>query len=309
VLGFATKAGLAPMHSWLPDAHSQAPAPVSGLMSGVLLSVALYAIMRVQSVVDAAIGPEFLRALLTGLGLLSLAIAAALLLRQRDYKRMLAYSSIEHMGVMAIGVAIGAPALPAVLLYILSHGLIKACVFVVSGRILTVEGTPVIGDVRALLARRPGLAVPWLVGITALLGFPPSGIFFAEVGILVAGWAAGMGVVMGVALALMLVIFAGLTRITVHMVFGPPAVPALVPAALPTGVAAAVPAAVPGGVVLAAATSVPLIPDRSFIPDRSPHGPVSPLVLGLGASVVIPFLAGPIGSSLASAAAVLGLTR
>lgn len=288
VLGFATKAGLAPMHSWLPDAYSQAPAPVAGLMSGVLSSVALYTIMRMQSIVDSAIGVEFLRAFLIGLGILSLAAAAALLLRQRDYKRMLAYSSIEHMGVMAIGVGIGAAALPAVLLYILSHGLIKACVFVVSGRILSVEGTPVIADVRGLLARRPGLAVPWLIGVAALLGFPPSGIFFAEVGIIVAGWQNGLGAVMGVALVLMLLIFAGLTRLTVRMVFGP---------------------ADAANEVTGEDEQEPAAASDSIRPDRGSYGPVAPLILGLGASVIIPFLAGPIGSTLANAAAVLGQGR
>ncbi len=274
VLGFATKAGLAPMHSWLPDAHSQAPAPVSGLMSGVLLSVALYAIMRVQSVVDGAIGPDFVRGLLVALGLLSLAVAAALLLRQRDYKRMLAYSSIEHMGVMALGVAIGPAALPAVLLYILSHGVIKACLFVLSGRILAVEGTPVIADVRALLARRPGLAVPWLICIAALVGFPPSGIFFAEVGIVFAGWDSGLGIVMAIALVLMLLIFAALVRSTVRMVFGP------------------------GDAVGTDSAAVAA--------DGSPHGRRAPIVFGIVVCAVVPFLAGPLGASLARATAVLG---
>jgi hydrogenase-4 component F len=222
VLGFATKAGLAPMHSWLPDAHSQAPAPVSGLMSGVLLSVALYAILRVQTITDAVIGPDFLRGMLSIAGLLSLFVAAALLIRQRDFKRMLAYSSIEHMGLMAIGAAIGAAALPAVLLYMLGHGLVKATLFVVSGRILEVEGTPTIANVRALLVRRPGLAVPWLVAMAALLGFPPFSIFFSEVGIVLAGWSAGMGIVVGIALALLLVIFASLTRLTVALTIGSP---------------------------------------------------------------------------------------
>ncbi|WP_198413340.1 MULTISPECIES: proton-conducting transporter membrane subunit [unclassified Cryobacterium] len=222
VLGFATKAGLAPMHSWLPDAHSQAPAPVSGLMSGVLLAVALYAILRVQTITDAVIGPDFLRAMLSVAGLLSLFVAAALLISQRDFKRMLAYSSIEHMGLMAIGAAVGAAALPAVLLYMLGHGLVKATLFVVSGRILEVEGTPTIANVRALLVRRPGLAIPWLVAMAALVGFPPFSIFFSEVGIILAGWSAGMGVVVGIALVLLLVIFASLTRLTVALTIGSP---------------------------------------------------------------------------------------
>lgn len=280
VLGFATKAGLAPMHSWLPDAHSQAPAPVSGLMSGVLLAVALYAILRIQTITDAVIGPDFLRVMLSVGGLLSLFVAAALLIRQRDFKRMLAYSSIEHMGMMAVGAAIGPAALPAVLLYVLGHGLTKATLFVVSGRILEVEGTPRIDDVRALLVRRPGLAVPWLIAMAALVGFPPFSIFFSEVGIIVAGFGTGMGVVVGVALVLLLVIFAALTRLTVAMTIGAPA-----------GVDAD-PGATPGSVRVA--------------PDRSAHGPRLPLILALGTTAVVAFIAEPVGSLLARAAAVLG---
>ena len=115
------------MHSWLPDAHSQAPAPVSGLMSGVLLAVALYAILRIQAVADIVLGPGLMRGLLLTAGLASLTVAAALILRQRDYKRMLAYSSIEHMGLIAVGAAVGGPlASAAVLLHVLGHGLAKA---------------------------------------------------------------------------------------------------------------------------------------------------------------------------------------
>jgi len=269
VLGFATKAGLAPMHSWLPDAHSQAPAPVSGLMSGVLLSVALYAILRIQSITDAVIGPEFLRSMLSVGGLLSLFVAAALLIRQRDYKRMLAYSSIEHMGMMALGAAIGAAALPAVLLYMLGHGLAKATLFVVSGRILAVEGTPAIKDVRALLVRRPGLAVPWLIAMAALVGFPPFSIFFSEVGIIMAGWSAGLGAVFAAALLLLLVIFAGLVRLTVAMTMGAP-------------------------------------DDPAIKPDHSAHGPRLPLVLALATTATVAFVAEPVGALLLRATAVLG---
>ena len=134
-LGLATKAGLAPMHSWLPDAHSQAPAAVSALMSGVLLSVAFYAILRIQVISDAVLGPGLMRGLLLVGGLLSLLVAATLIITQRDYKRMLAYSSIEHMGLLALGTAIGGPlAIGAVLLHILGHGLAKATAFIVAGR-------------------------------------------------------------------------------------------------------------------------------------------------------------------------------
>ncbi len=318
VLGFATKAGLAPMHSWLPDAHSQAPAPVSGLMSGVLLAVALYAILRIQTITDAVIGPDFLRIMLSVGGLLSLFVAAALLIRQRDFKRMLAYSSIEHMGMMAVGAAIGAAALPAVLLYVLGHGLTKATLFVISGRILEVEGTPRIDDVRALLVRRPGLAVPWLIAMAALIGFPPFSIFFSEVGIIVAGYSTGMGVTVGIALVLLLVIFASLTRLTVAMTIGAPAaavpaatiaagdaVPATVPGAIVPGVT--VPISVPGASVTLADADPR--PEEPVVPDRSAHGPMLPLILALGTTAVVSFIAEPVGTLLTRAAEVLGGTQ
>jgi hydrogenase-4 component F len=221
ILGFATKAGLAPMHSWLPDAHSQAPAPVSGLMSGVLLSVAFYAILRIQAVADPVTGPALSRWLLVSGGLLSLAVAALLILRQRDLKRLLAYSSIEHMGLMALAAAVGGTlALSALLLHMLGHGLAKATSFVVSGRILRAEGTTALADLRGLLVRRPLLAVPLLAGLTALLGLPPFSVFFSEVAIVVAGFSGGLGWVMVVAILLLLTAFAGLARHATSVAFG-----------------------------------------------------------------------------------------
>jgi hydrogenase-4 component F len=222
-LGFATKAGLAPMHSWLPDAHSQAPAPVSGLMSGVLLSVALYAILRMQAISDAVLGAAFMRGLRVAGGLLSLAVAAALLLAQRDYKRLLAYSSIEHMGLLALGAAAGGTlARAAVLLHVLGHGLVKAAMFVLAGRILAWAGTSRVDGVRDLLARRPDLAVPFLAGAAALAGFPPFVLFFTEIAIVLAGWRRGLGAVMATALVLLLVAFAGIVRHVAAMTLGPP---------------------------------------------------------------------------------------
>ncbi len=272
VLGFATKAGLAPMHSWLPDAHSQAPAPVSGLMSGVLLAVAFYAVLRIQSIADAVLGPDLMRGMLAVGGLLSLAVAAALLIGQRDYKRMLAYSSVEHMGLMALGAAAGGViGLTAVLLHILGHGLTKSSLFVVSGRIQGAEGTTTISDVRGLLTRRPGLGVPFLIAMVALLGFPPFSLFFSEVGILIAAWTRGMGWVTGIALVLLLVVFAALARLTARLAFGAPE---------------------------EAESSEPLV-------DTSSHGPRTPLIIALSVTAVIAFVAVPLGSLLSSAVAVL----
>ena len=217
-LGLATKAGLAPMHSWLPDAHSHAPAQVAGLMSGVLLSVAFSGILRVKAISDHLLGPDLMRTLLVVAGLLSLAAAAALMLTQRNYKRLLAYSSIEHMGIVALGAAIGGPlATAAVLLHILGHGLAKASLFVVSGRLLRATGTHEIAKVHSLLDTHPSLARPWLAGTSALLGFPPFGLFLTEAAIVVAGFQRGMPLVAGAMVALLLLVFAGMARHTLSM--------------------------------------------------------------------------------------------
>jgi hydrogenase-4 component F len=221
VLGFATKAGLAPMHSWLPDAHSQAPAPVSGLMSGVLLSVAFYVILRIQAITNAAVGPQLMQTLLVTAGLLSLGVTAGLVITQRDYKRLLAYSSIEHMGLLALGAAAGGSlAIAAVLLHMLGHGLIKASMFVLAGRISTVFGSHRIADVHGLLRSRPDLGGPFLLGTAGLLGFPPFVTFFTEVAIIIAGFTRGLAWQMGLACILLLVVFAGIARQALAMTLG-----------------------------------------------------------------------------------------
>ncbi len=223
-LGFATKAGLAPMHAWLPDAHSQAPAPVSGLMSGVLLSVALYVILRLRTLSDAVLGQQTMRTLLLTLGLASLAVAAVLMVTQRDYKRLLAYSSIEHMGIMAVAAGIGGSlATAALLAHMLGHGIAKAAMFVQAGRILRATGTSRVGGVSALLARDSSLGRPWLSGMAALAGFPPFPLFFTEVAILLAGWQAGLGAAMTAVVVLLFVAFTGLTRHSLAMTLGAPA--------------------------------------------------------------------------------------
>ncbi|MFD2420445.1 proton-conducting transporter transmembrane domain-containing protein [Amycolatopsis pigmentata] len=221
ILGFGTKAGLAPLHAWLPDAHSQAPAPVSALMSGVLLSVALYAIMRVKVIADPVLGHGFVRALLAVMALASLALAASLMLAQRDYKRMLAYSSIEHLGLAALGVAIGSPlAIMAALLHVLGHGLTKAVLFLGAGRILQSTGTSRISDVRGLATRGPLLAGCVGLGVLALIGLPPFSLFASELGLVRAGFGAGLGWVTAAALLLVLVIAAALIGHSSRMLLG-----------------------------------------------------------------------------------------
>ncbi|MEQ4721801.1 proton-conducting transporter membrane subunit [Nonomuraea sp. B19D2] len=228
VLGFGTKAGLAPMHAWLPDAHSQAPAPVSALMSGVLLSVAFYAILRVKVIADAVLGVTSMRVLLVAAALASLAVAAVLLLGQRDYKRLLAYSSIEHMGLVALGAAVGSRlALVAVLLHVLGHGLGKSVLFLSSGHLHQATGSSRIASVKGLATRAPLLAGVFALGLLALLGMPPFSLFASEVGIVRSAFAAGLGWAVTIALVLMLVIVGAIGRHSRTMLLGPPGSPQL----------------------------------------------------------------------------------
>ncbi|GAY12916.1 proton-conducting transporter membrane subunit [Pseudonocardia sp. N23] len=221
VLGFGAKAGLAPLHAWLPDAHSQAPAPVSALMSGVLLSVSFYAILRVKVIADGALGPTFVRVLLLAAALATLLVSASLLIAQRDYKRMLAYSSIEHSGLLALGAAIGGPlASAAVLLHVLGHGLVKSVLFVGAGRILQLTGTSRIDEVGGLAVRRPVLAGCVGLGVLALVGLPPFSLFASEFGIARAGFEASLGWPTALALVLVVVIAAALVGHTGRMLLG-----------------------------------------------------------------------------------------
>ncbi|MFH8786741.1 proton-conducting transporter membrane subunit [Streptomyces roseoverticillatus] len=223
VLGFGAKAGLAPLHAWLPDAHSQAPAPVSALMSGVLLSVAFAGLLRYKVIADAALGTGFTRTLLAGVAVLTLALAAALLLAQRDCKRMLAYSSMEHMSLIALGTAVGSPlALSAVLLHIAGHGLAKTVAFCASGHIARLCGTTRIGRIRGLLAHSPCLGTAFGAAVVALLGLPPFGLFASELGIARAGFLSGPRWALAAALVLMLAAFAALAARAARMLLGPP---------------------------------------------------------------------------------------
>ena len=233
VLGYGTKVGLAPMHSWLPDAHSQAPAPISALMSGVLLTVAFYALLRFKAVADAALGLTFARGLFIVVGLGSLVVASALLVAQRDYKRMLAYSSVEHMGLLALGAAAGSPlAIAAVLLHILGHGITKSVLFISSGEIHHAEGTTQIDQVSLLLERRPVLGGIFGFALVALVGFPPFSLFVSEFNMARAEVDVGLWWVVAISLVCLSVIFASLFSHGRAMLLGgsdDPVRPALTP--------------------------------------------------------------------------------
>ena len=262
------------MHSWLPDAHSQAPAPISALMSGVLLTVAFYAILRFKAVVDLAVGPGFSRALLVIVALLSLAVAASLLLTQRDYKRMLAYRSIEHMGLIALGAAAGIPlAIAAVLLHILGHGLAKSVLFLTSGEIMAAEGTSQIDGVRTLLARRPALGGVFGIGLVALLGLPALQPVRSELLMARAEFEVGLGWAAVVAVVAMVVIFVAVVGHARHMLLGPSTTRRAVRPRHPRWVAAPL----VGGLVVCGLIGVFAWPLSGLLAGRGPRGgPVNP---------------------------------
>jgi len=191
VVGYGTKAGLAPMHTWLPDAHSEAPAALSALMSGVLLAVAQYAILRWKAVVDLAAGPGFSTEVLVLLGLCSVAVGALSLVPQRNYKRMLAYSSVEHSGLICLGLAFGPAGVFASMLHVLNHALAKSTAFLMAGRVLRRYGSADVDDVSGLLQTMPGTAVVFASGLLALMGLPPFGLFVSEFLLFRAGFLSG----------------------------------------------------------------------------------------------------------------------
>lgn len=221
LIGYGTKAGLAPMHTWLPDAHSEAPAPISALMSGVLLNVGLYAVLRFKTITDMSIGPEFAARLLLGLGLLSLAVAAAFLLAQRNYKRMLAYSSVEHMGIICLGLGFGGYwGVLGALLHVVNHALAKSALFMLSGNILLKYRTTDIRKVRGLLHTSPAAGGAFLAGTLALIGLPPFGLFVSEFIIFRAGFEGGPRWIATAGVVLLVMVFAGMLASVNQMLYG-----------------------------------------------------------------------------------------
>jgi hydrogenase-4 component F len=221
LVGYGTKAGLAPMHTWLPDAHSEAPAPVSALMSGVLLAVGVYAVLRFKAVVDLAAGPEFAARLLQGLGLVSIGIAALFLWAPANFKRMLAYSSVEHIGIVSLGLGFGGPwGLAGAMLHVANHALAKSTLFLLAGRIRTAYGSAQIASVTGLRRAMPRTARSFLVAMLALMGLPPFGLFVSELMIFRAGFDAGHPLVAAAGIALVVLAFAGLLRSLHRMLEG-----------------------------------------------------------------------------------------
>ena len=181
LVGYGTKVGLAPLHSWLPDAHAEGPTPVSAVLSGLLLNVALYAVMRSKVLVDGALGNDMAGNLMMGFGLFSVVLAAFLIKRQTDVKRMFAYSSIEHMGLITFAFGMGgAVANFAALLHMTMHSLTKSAIFFAVGHATQKAGTQLMGDIRGLIKTNPTIGWGLMLGTVAILGVPPFGVFASE---------------------------------------------------------------------------------------------------------------------------------
>jgi hydrogenase-4 component F len=181
LVGYGTKVGLAPFHAWLPDAHAEGPTPISAVLSGLLLNVALYALLRFKMILAANPATLDVGLVMIVLGLVSLLFAAFMLYRRRDIKRLFAYSSIEHMGIMTFAFGMGGPlANFAGLLHMTMHSLTKSAIFFAVGHIAQVKGTQRIADIKGLSASHPVLAVGLALGVIAIAGLPPFGVFTSE---------------------------------------------------------------------------------------------------------------------------------
>jgi hydrogenase-4 component F len=221
LVGYGTKMGLAPLHTWLPDAHSEAPSLVSALLSGALLNCALLALLRIHAVCEAAGLGRFSGDLLILFGLLSMGLAAAFIIGQSDYKRLLAYSSVEHIGIITLGIGLGGGGGFAAILHLLNHSLTKGMLFLLAGNLLTVYRDKQISAVHGAIRVLPISGALWLAGLLALTGTPPFGLFLSEFLILKAAIDAGRWVVVASYLALLTIIFVGLAAVFLRMAYGP----------------------------------------------------------------------------------------
>ncbi len=221
LVGYGTKAGLAPMHMWLPDAHSQAPTPVSALLSGALIKCALFGILRFHTIARGACGPELSGNLLLLFGLVSIVVATPFILTQRDLKRLLGYHSVEHVGIVAFGLGIGGRiGTYGALLHVLNHGVTKALVFFVAGDALDRYGSRDMRKIRGYLGAAPWAATFLMLGAFSLAGTPPFSIFISELLVVRGAIGAGRFVSTGIFLFMVVVIFAGLIHHAGKMAFG-----------------------------------------------------------------------------------------
>jgi hydrogenase-4 component F len=190
LVGYGTKAGLAPMHTWLPDAHSESPAPVSAMLSGALLNASMLGIARFLGVVDGTRTSWFAHTAVVSFGIFSFMLAALFIIRQTDVKRLMAYSSVEHIGVQALGLGFGGVlGIAGTLYHMLNHSLNKSLMFFGSGNAMRAYGTKDMGGIRSVLRTFPASGTLWLLGAVGIAGAPPFALFLSEFTILRAGMA------------------------------------------------------------------------------------------------------------------------
>lgn len=196
VIGYGTKVGLAPMHTWLPDAHSQAPSPVSGLLSGVLLNCALYAILRFSILTSEATGSAYTDHILIAFGLFSIVLAVPFLVVQHDIKRLLGYHSVEHMGIIVLAIGVGgSTALYAAMLHMVAHSLTKSSLFFAAGGVVQAFNSRSMHRMRGLLRIMPVAGVALVLGAFALAGLPPFAMFTSEYGLMSGAFSTGQGAI------------------------------------------------------------------------------------------------------------------
>jgi hydrogenase-4 component F len=221
-VGYGTKMGLAPMHSWKPDAYGEAPGVVGALLAGGVTSCAFLALLRFFHISDAAGDGEFARALMIRLGLVSMAVGGVFMARQRDFKRLLGYSSVEHMGILVLGIGIGGLAMYGALLHLVANALTKGVMFLSAGNIQRAYGSKSIEVVRGAIRRVPASAALFIAGFFAVTATPPFAMFLSEFTILRGAIAGGHYAVAVLFLALVFLVFVGMGATVVTMVLGKP---------------------------------------------------------------------------------------
>ncbi len=262
LVGYGTKMGLAPFHTWLPDAHSEAPSVASALLSGALLNCAFLGILRIHQICVASGLVDFSERLLLVLGLLSMAVAAIFITGQVDYKRMLAYSSIEHMGILAVGVGLGGAGLFGAMLHVINHSLTKVMLFMVAGNLLAVYHTKTVKNVSGALQVLPVSGLLWVLGFLAITGSPPFGPFLSEFTILKAALDQGRSFVAIAYLIFLAIIVAGMATPVLAMAQGTPDSNVVVPAG--RGVALSAVPAILGAAILLMGIYVPPVLSRTL---------------------------------------------
>jgi len=221
LVGYGTKMGLAPMHTWKPDAYGEAPGIIGALLAGGMTNCAFLALLRVYRVMQAAGEGAFARELFLGFGLLSMAVAAAFMSGQRDFKRMLAYSSVEHMGILVLGIGVGGVGVLGALLHVVNNALTKVVLFLSAGNIHRAYGSKSVDDVSGALRRVPVSGALFLAGFLAITGSPPFGPFISEFTILTGAMSGRHFVAASLFLAFLVVIFIGMGSTVLSVVQGP----------------------------------------------------------------------------------------